>query len=252
MSTGPVRRPAAVVPAASRLAAKAEVERSERRRLRLRWAGHGALALVPLLALGWTLLLSGWFDVERVEVTGVDRLSAEEVRGAAGVGPGTALAAVSPAEVARAVERLRPVADVTVRRSWPRTLRLAVDERTAVAGVATDGGVRLLDEDAVAFATERALPPGVVRLEIEGSAAAGRTTQAALDVHTSLPEELRTQVRVLRASSPSDVELLLDGGRTVVWGAPGNAGTKASATLALLPLGGSVVDVSTPGVAVRR
>jgi cell division protein FtsQ len=252
MSTGSLRRRAAVVPAGPRLAAQAEVERSERRRRRLRWAGHAALGLVPLLALGWTLLLSGWFDVERVEVIGVERLSAEEVRGVAGVGPGTALAAVSPAEVGRAVERLRPVADVTVRRSWPRTLQLAVSERVAVAGVARDGAVLLLDEDGVAFATEPALPPGVVRLEIADDAARGPTTQAALDVHTSLPEELRVQVGALRASSPSEVELLLDGGRTIVWGAPGNAGTKASATLALLPLGGSVVDVSTPGVAVRR
>lgn len=252
MSPGPVRRPAAVVPAGPRLAAKAEVERNERRRRRLRWAGHAALALVPLLALAWTLLLSGWFDVERVEVTGVERLSAEQVRAAAGVGPGTALAAVGPAEVARAVQRLRPVADVAVQRSWPRTLQLHVDERTAVAGVVTDAGVRLLDENAVAFATEPALPPGVVRLDLEDATAADATTRAALDVLTSLPEELRTQVRVLRASSPSDVELLLDAGRTVVWGAPGNGTTKASATLALLPLGGSVVDVSTPGVAVRR
>ena len=252
MTGGPLRRPAAVVPAGPRLAAKAEIERGERRRRRLRWVGHAALGLVPLLALGWTLLLSGWFDVERVEVTGVERLAAAQVRAAAGVGPGTALAAVSPAEVARAVERLRPVADVTVRRSWPRTLQLAVTERTAVAGVAADGAVRLLDEDGVAFATEPALPAGVVRLEIGDGAARTRRAQAALDVHTSLPEELRAQVRVLQASSPSRVELLLDGGRTVVWGAPGDVGTKASATLALLPLGGSIVDVSTPGVAVRR
>ena len=252
MSAAPLRRPAAVVPAAPRRAARAEAERSERRRRRLRHAGHAALALVPLLVLGWTLLLSGWFDVERIRVTGAQRLSADEVRAAAGVAPGTPLAAVRPAEVSRAVERLRPVADVTVQRSWPSTLVLALRERVAVAGVVADGGVRLLDAEAVAFAREAVLPPGVIRLEVDEDAPAQRTTEAALDVHGSLPAPLRAQVRGLRASSPSDVELLLDGGKTLVWGAPGNAETKAAAALALLPLEGSVVDVSAPGVAVRR
>jgi cell division protein FtsQ len=252
VSPAPLRRPAAVVPAAPRRAAKAQAERGERRRRWLRRGGHLALALVPLLALGWTLLLSGWFDVERVRVTGVQRLSADEVRAAAGVAPGTPLAAVSPAEVSRAVERLRPVAEVSVQRSWPRTLVLEVTERIAVAGVAAGGGVRLLDAEAVAFAREAVLPAGVVRLEVDEDAPVRRTTRAALDVHGSLPEALRAQVRGLRARSPSDVELLLEGGKTVVWGPPGSADTKAAAALALLPLEGSVVDVSAPGVAVRR
>lgn len=247
-----VRRPPAVVPAGPRLAARAQAERGDRRRRRLRRSGHALLALLPLLVLGWVLLLSGWFDVEQVEVTGVQRLSADEVRAAAAVAPGTPLAAVRPAQVSRALERLPPVADVEVRRSWPRTLELAVTERVAVAGVADGSGVRLLDADGVAFARERSLPPGVVRLDVSGDAPAGRTTRAALDVHASLPEALRTQVRVLRAGSPADVELLLAGGKTVVWGRPGGAGTKAPAALALLPLEGSVVDVSAPGVAVRR
>lgn len=252
MSPAPPRRPAPVVAAAPRLAARAEAERSDRRSRRLRRAGHGLLALVPLLAIGWVLLLSGWFDVERVEVTGAQRLTADEVRSAAGIAPGTPLAGVRPAQVSRAVQRLRPVADVEVQRSWPSTLVLAVTERAAVAGVAEDGAVTLLDADGVAFATERRLPAGVVRLEVDEQAPARRSARAALDVHGSLPAALRDRVRVLRAGSPADVQLVLEGGKTVVWGRPGEAGTKAAAALALLPLEGSVVDVSAPGVAVRR
>ena len=123
MTVAPVRRrPSPVVPAAPRLAARASAERAARR---VRWAKRAGLALLaglPVLAVAWVLLGSTWLAVDRVEVTGTARLSADDVRAAIALEPGTPLALVDTGQVADAVRRLPPVASVQVRRSWPGTL----------------------------------------------------------------------------------------------------------------------------------
>lgn len=253
MTSAPVRRrPSPVASAAPRLAARAAAERAERRRRRWKRAGEALVLLAPLAGLAWVLLASSWLAVERVQVRGVDRLSADQVLDVAGVRLGTPLARVDVFEVTRAVERLAPVAEVEVQRSWPGTLRIVVTERVAAAGVLRDGTATLVDASGVPFATERRLPAGVVRLEVREAGPDDPSTRAALAVHRRLPDDLRRQVEVVKAAEPSKVVLLLRGGRQVVWGAPGDEATKTAATLALLRLPGKVLDVSAPGVVTRR
>ena len=253
MTATPVRRcPAPVVPAGPRRAAKAQAERSARRSRRLRRLGQGLLLLVPLAAVGWVLLASSWLAVDRVVVSGLGRLSEEQVRAAVDVTPGTPLARVDTGDVAAAVRELPPVASVDVERSWPGTLRVTVRERAVAAGVARDGEVVLVDAGGVGFATEPSLPTGVVRLEVDDARPGDPTTRAALDVVGALPEPLRRRVLAVSAEDEDRVVLRLDGEQQVVWGAPGATATKAAAALALLETPGGVVDVSTPGLVVRR
>jgi len=245
-------RPSPVLPAAPRLAARARAERSAHRSRWARRTGLALLVLLPLLAVAWVLLVSSWLAVDRVEVSGVSRLTAQEVRSAVALAPGTPLARISTDDVADAVRRLPPVAEVQVRRSWPGTLEVRVRERTVAAGVVTGASVRLVDAAGVAFATERALPPGVVRLQTAEPGPDDAATRAALQVHQELPPQLRQRVAALTASTPAEVVLVLDDGRQVAWGAPGHDADKAAAALALLRMPGTVVDVSTPGLVVRR
>lgn len=248
----PRRRPTAVVAAAPHRAARAQVERAERRARAVRRAGQALLVLLPLAAVAWVLLLSSWLAVDRVEVRGASRLSADEVRAAVQVSPTTPLARVDTRAVERAVAALDPVAEVEVSRSWPGTLRVTVVERTAAAGVLQEGAVTLVDADGVPFATEPTLPEGVVRLQVTGPGPDDPATVAALTVHRDLPPALRDRVRIVRAASASSVVLLLDTGKQVVWGAPGGTRSKAAAAEALLRMPGDVFDVSAPGVVVRR
>jgi cell division protein FtsQ len=253
MTTAPVRRrPAPVASTGPRLAARAKQERRERRRRRLRLAGRTLLLLLPLAAVGWVLLGSSWLAVDRVEIRGASRLSVAEVRTAVGVDVGTPLARVDVGEVSRAVAALPPVADVEVQRSWPGTLRVVVRERTAVAGVLEGRSARLVDAHGVPFATEPRLPAGVVRLVVPEVAAGDPSVLAALAVHRALPEALRSRVQVVKATSPDHVVLLLEGRQQVQWGSPDDSADKAVAALALVDLPGDVVDVRSPGVAVRR
>lgn len=252
MTATPVRGRPAVVAAGPRRAARARADRSARRSRRLRRLWQGLLLLVPIAVVGWLLLASSWLAVDRVVITGLGRLSEQQVLDAVGVRPGTPLARVDTAEVAEAVRGLPPVASVEVERSWPATLRVAVRERTVAAGVQRDGEVVLVDASGVAFATEPRLPPGVVRLEVDDARPADPSTQAALAVSEALPDDLRRQVLAVSADDPDRVVLRLADEQQVLWGAPGETATKAAAARALLATPGAVVDVSTPGLVVRR
>ena len=233
-------------------AAQSAVDRSVRRSRLLRRIGVGLLALVPLAGLAWVLLGSSWLVVDRVVVTGLSRLSDEQVLEAVDVVPGTPLARVDTGDVAAAVRRLPPVASVDVERSWPATLRVTVTERAVAAGVQRDGEIVLVDAGGVGFATEPQLPPGVVRLEVDDARPGDPTTRAALTVTQALPAELRRRVLAVSADDPDRVVLRLDGEQQVVWGAPGETSAKAAAALALLKTPGTLVDVSTPSLVVRR
>ena len=245
-------RPRRVLPAAPHLEARAAAERSARRGRVLRRTTNALLVILPLAALAWVLLFSPWLGVDRVTVTGLERLTSAQVVAAASVEPATPLARVDTGAVEDRVAELAPVADVAVRRTWPGTLTVAVTERTPAAGVLQDGSYALVDRSGVVFAREPALPEGVVRLQVFEPGPQDPSTRAALDVHAVLPDELRERVRIVRATSAASVVLWLNDGRQVVWGRHGNTATKAAAALALLSKPGSVYDVSAGDVVVVK
>lgn len=252
--TAPSRpRPPRVVAAAPHREKRSRAARAERRRRRARRLLRALLVLLPGLALAWLVLASPVLAVRDVQVTGTARLPAAQVSAAAAVADGTPLARIDVAEVADRVERaLPPVAQVQVRRAWPSTLRLQVVERTAVAAVVRAGGVLLVDAEGVGFATEPALPPGVPALAVSRPDPGDPATRAALAVLATVPEGVRGQLARIEATGPADVTLVLGDGRTVVWGSPADAATKARALQTLLAMPGTRYDVSAPGIVVRR
>lgn len=251
MTVVPVRRPS---PAASvtELAGRGGPDRALRRSLRWRRVGRALLLVTVLLLVAWLLLVSSWLGVDRVQVVGQQRVTQAQVEQAAAVVDGSPLARVDTDAVERRVGRLAPVGDVEVTRSWPGTLRVAVTERTPVAGIVAATGVTLVDGTGVLFGTEPRLPDAVVRLQVTAPGPDDPATLAALAVLRELPPALRDRVRIVRAATSSSVELLVADGKRVVWGAPGGTATKAAAALVLLRTDSPVVDVSAPGLVVRR
>ena len=251
MTTASTRRPP-LRGEVTALSEHARAGRAARRSRLLRRLRTALLVLLPTAGAAWVLLVSTWLAVDRVEVRGEARLAAPDVVRAAAVADGTPLARVDLAAVARAVARLAPVADVEVSRSWPGTLLVEVTERTAVAGLEGATGVRLVDAEGVVFATERALPAGVVGLRVSAPGPRDPSTLAALEVLAGLPPALRAQVRTVRAPTPSAVLLVTRTNRQVRWGGPTAGADKAAAVLALLGRPATVIDVSAPGVVVTR
>lgn len=245
-------RDSQVVPAAARLAAKAALERSARRRRVGKRVSLSLAAGLVVAALAWLLLASPLLAVRTVAVSGTALLTPDQVRAAAAVVRGTPLARVDEGGVMRRVASLRAVAEVRVSRSWPSTLRLQVVERRPVAGIVTPRGVTLVDGTGTPFADAATMPAGLVRLQVARPGPTDPTTRAALQVLTDLPTPMRRRVRIVRAVTTSSVTLVLADGRRILWGGVGDTALKLQAAEALLALPGTWYDVSRPAVVTRR
>lgn len=223
-------------------------DRHGRRRRLVRRASFVAVGLVPVCLLLWLLLASPLLAVSQVQVTGTSRLTPQQVLSVAAVADGTPLARVDSPAVRSRVEALGPVARVRVVRAWPHTLRLEVTERTAVAASRLpDGSWTLLDAHGVRFAPSAAAPAGLPDIQVPVD-----QLSPAVQVLAELPPGLRAQVAAVQLPAPSSVMLVLRGGRSVIWGAPGQAARKAAVVAALLPRPGTTIDVTSPDLAVVR
>ncbi len=217
--------------------------------------------------LAWVVLASSLLAVHRVEVSGLHRLSREQVVQASGLRLGTPLARVDLGALRRRVSRLRPVESVRVRRAWPRTLRILVDERVPLAAVPHGSNYALLDSHGVRVATVPKPPDGLPVVRIGGASpvspapsgsAAGEASstgvaarRAALRVLGALPPRLAERVRDVSVERDGGVELRLRGGATVTWGQPRHAREKARILTLLLQQGqgADTYDVSSTEVA---
>ncbi len=230
-----------------------------RRRLVVR-AGLVMVVVVALLGgAAWVMLESGHVATARVEVAGLDRLDRDEVLRHAGVRVGEPLVLLDADEVARRVTASLPTADtVTVSRRWPRTVRIDIRERVAVAGVQTGAGVRLVDREGVAFALAPKLPAGSVPIAVEAAhdavapGAGSRAVSNAAVIVAGLPPQLRGQVIKATAHGPDAIDLELSDNRTVRWGGSDRSARKVVVLQALLGHDADVYDVSAPDAPTTR
>lgn len=204
------------------------------------------LALVG--ALGAAVWVVGWSGVlavreVRVEVDGADAASAgsvgadlaARVEDAAAVASGTPLARVDADAVeARVDEAVPDIAGVEVRRSWPRTLTIAVTSRVAAAVVPDGDRWWSVDDSGVLFAPSPERPEGLPVVEASAASAAAATRAAGVAVAAGLPADLLALVDAVVAESEADVRLELADGALVMWGTPERGADKAEVLLALI------------------
>ncbi|MGK2950458.1 MAG: cell division protein FtsQ/DivIB, partial [Acidimicrobiales bacterium] len=130
-------------PAAPRIdprirARRIEVQRHRGRRRLQRLVDVGVVAAV---ALGFLVALrTPLLDVDVVEVTGAEQTTAESVRAAAGIAPGTPLVDVDVRAAGERVAALPWVEEVEVHRRLDGTVAFAVTERVPVALVGGGDG----------------------------------------------------------------------------------------------------------------
>lgn len=246
------RRPPGVTPLPSRRRARAR--RRDDRPLRL------LLAVLVIGGICWALLASPLLGVRTIQVDGLGTLSADQVREAAGVDPGTPLLRVDVDAVRARVARLPQVASVEVTRGWPHSVVITLEERTAVAIVGEPGRRSLVDAHGVLFDTVTGeMPEGVVPLDVAAPGPGDPATMAGLTAVAALPAAVRDQVAVASAPTGDEISLTLVDGTVVVWGGPEESAAKAKALAGLLDqlaAGGlepaGTIDVSAPDAVVLR
>ncbi|MEV0130001.1 FtsQ-type POTRA domain-containing protein [Dactylosporangium sp. NPDC050688] len=238
-------------PAGSSQRRFAKRARQHRLRVLLSWlVGLGVVALLGgVVAVVYATPALG---VHGIRVTGVAALTAQEVRDAAGVAPGTPLARLDLGVVERRVRELKPVRTVKASKEYPRTLVLVVRERTAIAVVPRALGFVLLDADGVAYLPVGSAPPGLPVLRLAAPGPGDPATTAALTVLAALPPWLRDPLVALAADAPTRIRLELTDRRTVVWG----DATENEAKIRVLQFTkippDRTLDVSAPGVVLER
>jgi cell division protein FtsQ len=91
------------------------------------------------------------FQIKEITVHGCKELTEKEILSYAAINPSQNLLAINLSTIARRIESIPWVKEVSVGREFPNRLIIDLQERTAVALVKRDDGFNLLDLDGVAF-----------------------------------------------------------------------------------------------------
>ena len=223
--------------------------RDERRRRGRAWL-IGALAVALVLGAAYVVGFSPALTARAVTVAGAKVLTRDDVLAAAGVATGTPLVWIDPGKVAERVSGLPAVAEVTVTRDWPDRIRIAVTERKPRLALPAGGGYLLADASGVVFQAVTTAPSVLVVVEADPN-----SQTVLVDVGTvfsALSTETATKVSRLEAPSRDGIVLRLRNGSRVVWGSAEQSPLKSQVLDALLPLGGTVFNVSAPAFPTRR
>jgi cell division protein FtsQ len=216
-----------------------------------------ALLVVSLVCVvTWVLLGSRLLVVRGVAVTGLDRVSSQEVEAAVGVPTGTPLIRVDLDRSAARAESLDLVESARVTRGWPATLRVEIVERRPMLAIRVGDEYRLVDGDGVRI-EDSSTRPGthpLVRVtgEIEGSDA----VRAAADIVEQAPDSLLAQIQLIDATDTDAITVELGNGAFVEWGDPEDTPDKSEILRVLMrehpPAEDRVYDVGTPDLAIVR
>lgn len=217
---------------------------------RLLWALVG---LAALAGVAWVALFSPVLAVREVEVSGVRGADATAVESLVDVPDGTPLARVDVDAVEERVRTRRTIAEVSVERGWPSTLRVNVVPRKAALVLKNpQGQLEVVDATGVAFGTVRTAPAGVPVVTAASTKGMSRDSlEAALSLIGALPQDLASQVTAIQVSSANLVTFTL-GGVKVVWGGADAPDRKVEILRALLATKPELIDVSAPETPVSR
>ena len=171
-------------------------------------------------ALGWSTL----FTVSSVEVKGSDQFLPQNVK------VGEKLARVEPRAVASTYENFAFVKDAKVSRNWiSGKVTISITTRTPVAIFNNQG----IDDSGKVFMVKGNLPAALPQIQ----AGSIEIAVAAVDFMTSLPDEIRSALKILKVRSTGAYVLEVDvEGRKVEvrWGFATDNELKAKVYKALL------------------
>ena len=228
----------------------AERRRTVRRRRILRVL-LGVLSLGVLGGLVWVVWFSSALAVNRIVIEGTTTVKPMDIRSQAAVRVGQPLVRVDTIAIESRVAAMERIDHVAVSRHWPRTIRIEVVERKAVAWVLSGGSIRALDRNGVDFRSYRVAPKDLVEVRVE--TVVSRKRQQGLESATAVLGLLRTdepdllkKVQYVRVSSKDSVQLVLGKNRTVTWGSAAKGEQKLRVLRPLLKIKARGYDVSAP------
>ncbi|AIJ33883.1 hypothetical protein CIMIT_08155 [Corynebacterium imitans] len=208
------------------------------------------VSLLVLAGIAAAMPFTPMMPVHGVNVDGNAALTPEQVEELTGIVPETPMGRVDVRAAAEGVAANPWVKSATVKRDWPSSIQVDVEEYTAVAFVALEDGAHLIDAEGKDFLVADP-PPGAMELVGPGiEDEEGK--RAAVEIAASISEKARGQVEALDARGPYEYVLRLREGRTVVWGAAEDNANKALALESVLQMEGTEFNISNPELVTSR
>jgi cell division protein FtsQ len=183
-----------------------------------------ALAVVLLCATfgGYGLTRSPLLDLDRIEVKGAEKTSADDIRAASNLHLGVAMTDLDLAGARASIAALPWVGEVHIARRWPATAAVRVVERVPIASVRTPDGVVLVDKTARVLERVAAAPATLPKIIVVDPPAAPGETQPAVaelvSVAIQLTPELRAWVNSLTVGPDGLPQIRLRDDVPVVFG----------------------------------
>lgn len=233
--------------------ASAMQARRRRRRL-IRVVAIGLSLLLVLLGgvAVWLFGFSSVFATKEVTVTGTSLLSQEQVTQVAAVELGEPLAMQDLEAVRQRVLSGLPAArEVEVKRRFPHSVDITVQERQLVYLWTDDGVLRWVDAEGVAYHEGGEPPAGTVIAQVEGEVDQRLLRDVATVVAAATPV-LADRITLISAQAVDQIEIRLGDGDSVVWGSADQSEMKAQVLAVLLQQEATVYDVSAPGAPTTR
>ncbi|MFE1169012.1 cell division protein FtsQ/DivIB [Nocardiopsis sp. NPDC058789] len=222
------------------------------------WKVAFAVLLVVSLVcvVTWVLLGSRLLVVRDVAVTGLDRVSKEEVVAAVSVETGTPLIRVDLDQGRDRAEGIDLVESAEVSRGWPATLRVEVVERRPLLAIRMGEEYRLVDGDGVRIEDSATRPGTHPLVRVTGEIEENTAVRAAADIVEEAPDSLIAQIQLIDATDTDDITVELGDGSVVEWGDARDTASKSAVLRVLMrehpPEAGRVYDVGTPDLAIVR
>ena len=214
----------------------------------------GAVVAASYVLLGKSAL----FDVERVDIYGLHRVTLAEVEERLGFHSGDPLLSVNSKKEARNLEILPWVQTADIERKWDGLITVDITERRAVAlAMVAQDQWALIDSYGRVLTEGLSYPPDLPRLS--GVRAAGvpgsymmEDSKALLSVLGALPSDLAQRVLSLRRDSDGEILGNLASGQEVVFGDEDRLAAKVVALVSVLSYledknrNDKYIDVSVP------
>ncbi len=230
----------------SGLAQRREEVAQINRRKKLRRGGIGALIVIVVAALGYLFWFSPVFsyDPGKTRVVGASaQVPAKQIKDELSAYAGKPLLRVPTSRVSSTLKKENPwIKQIQVKREFPRGIAVHLTLRNPVAKTAQGA---LIDLEGQVFPAKGF---EVSKLVTAANSCRGSQTrdcwQSVASVLESLPPEIKQKITQAQAMRIESVELQLNSGAKVIWGASRDNQKKAQVLAVLLQREGSVYNVT--------
>lgn len=209
------------------------------------------LVLALLIIVGvfsiYAVYFSNWLIVKEINVTGLQRLTEEEVLAKANIELNAPLIELNAENKEAEILQITTVKTVEVRKGWPNKVVVAVQERSPIALTDLTDGRYLVDDTGRAF--RRAGPDDVHPFVFAPTDSA---RGLAARVSRVIPDWIVSEVTRIESLDAKYAILVLNSGRRIIWGDESQADQKAAVLLALLRVEEGDIDISTVEVPVLK